>query len=415
MIPASIGACRGGRKIGPPGTLTDHREVQAETLSHADDGYPDATLDFALVRQALTGEHHRTPLLLLDPGLIRAKLRRFRAAMPRIQVYYAVKANSHPAILRQMTEERIGFEVASIAELDALLGIGVPVQAIQYNNPIKPRDYLEYAMRAGVRWLVVDSVDELRKIMSVTRDASLVLRIETQNIGSDWPLSGKFGAALTEAADIIRDARRLGAEVGGVAFHVGSQCRNLENWRIGIENAKLVFELMRRHGLEPRLLNIGGGYPVRHLKPIPSIESIGATVNHAVADLPPEIRLMAEPGRFLVSDCAWLVSRVIGTAVRHGTRWVYLDTGIYHGLMESIEGLEYAIRTEREGAEIPCIVAGPTCDSVDVIVRDKMLPQDLCEGDYVYFPNAGAYTLGYATHFNGFPGPDTVVMQQAPA
>lgn len=414
-VSASGGRYRGGRKIGPTGIFKNPPEVRSETLLQADDGYPEVALDFALVRQALKDRARRTPFLLLDPELIRNKLRRFRAAMPRVQVYYAVKANSQPAVLNLMAEEHIGFEVASIAELDAVLGAGVHAQAIHYNNPIKPRDYIEYAARAGVRWFIVDSVDELHKIAGVMKDARLVLRIETQNIGSDWPLSGKFGAALTEASDIIREARRLRADVAGVAFHVGSQCRDLENWRIGIENAKLVFGLMREQGLDPRLLNIGGGFPVRHLKPIPSIEKIGVTVEAAVADLPPQVRLMAEPGRFLVSDCAWLVSRVIGTAVRHGTRWVYLDSGVYHGLMESIAGLQYAMRTEREGAEIPCTVAGPTCDSLDVIERDKMLPLDLGEGDYLCFPNAGAYTLGYATQFNGFPGPDTVVIRHAPA
>lgn len=385
----------------------------SDTRSRAEDYFAEIPLDFGVVREAVKRNHHRTPFLLLDPDLIRGKLQRFRAVMPKVYLYYAVKANSHPAVLELMAAEHIGFEIASIGELDALLGLGVPAHEVHYNNPIKPRDYLEYAARAGVRWYVVDGADELRKIISVKRDAKLCLRIETQNLGSDWPLTGKFGAALTEASDIIDEARRLRADLAGVAFHVGSQCRNLENWRIGIENAKLAFAMMRKRGLEARLLNIGGGYPVRHLKPIPSIERIGATVTGAVADLSPDVRVMAEPGRFLVSDCAWLVSRVIGTAMRRGTRWVYLDTGVYHGLMESIEGLEYAVRTERSGAEIPCTVAGPTCDSFDVIARDRMLPQNLCDGDYVYFPNAGAYTLGYSTEFNGFPRPDTVVMQHA--
>ncbi|MBI4293145.1 MAG: type III PLP-dependent enzyme [Betaproteobacteria bacterium] len=385
----------------------------SDTRPRTEDHFAEIPLDFRVVQEAVKRNHHRTPFLLLDPDLIRTKLQRFRAAMPKVYLYYAVKANSHPAVLGLMAAEHIGFEIASIGELDALLELGVPAHEIHYNNPIKSRDYLEYAARAGVRWYIVDGVDELRKVIGVKRDAKLCLRIETQNLGSDWPLTGKFGATLTETSDIIDEARKLRADLAGVAFHVGSQCRNLENWRIGIENAKLAFSMMRKRGLEPRLLNIGGGYPVRYLKPIPSIERIGATVTSAVADLSPDVRVMAEPGRFLVSDCAWLVSRVIGTATRRGTRWVYLDTGVYHGLMESIEGLEYAMRTERSGAEIPCTLAGPTCDSFDVVARDKMLPQDLREGDYVYFPNAGAYTLGYSTEFNGFPRPDTVVMQHA--
>ncbi len=369
----------------------------------ADDVSVGLTSDFISLLRAAKRCRHATPFLLLDPELIRAKLRRFRAAMPNVAVCYAVKANAHRAVLQVMAEEGTGFEVASKAELDALVALGVPAADIHYNNPIKPRRWIEYAARRGVRSFIIDSVDELCKVASVEKAAKLRMRIETQNIGSDWPLTGKFGAALSEARDIIDEALRLGADLDGVAFHVGSQCRNAENWRIGVENARSIFALMRKRGLEPRLLNIGGGYPVRHLKPIPSIEEIGAIVNAEISSFAPEIRVMAEPGRYLVSDCAWLVSRVIGTALRHGVRWIYLDTGIYHGLMESIAGLEYEMRTERSGARVPCTVAGPTCDSVDVIARHKMLPADLREGDCVYFANAGAYSLGYSTSFNGFP------------
>ena len=368
-------------------------------------------LDFAVVREAVRHNHHRTPFLLLDPELIRSKLRRFRAAMPDVALHYAVKANPHPDILRVMLDEGVGFEVASVAELDALLALGVSAHEVHFNNPIKPREHVTAAARAGVKWYVIDSVDELRKVASVKHDAHLCLRIETQNIGSDWPLTGKFGATFPEVEDILREASELKADVAGAAFHVGSQCRNLDNWHIGIENAKLVFDMMRTRRMKPRLLNIGGGFPVQHRKPIPAIEKIGATVNRAIADLPAAMRVMAEPGRFLVSDCAWLVTRVTGTAVRCGTRWIYLDAGVYHGMMEAIGGLEYDIRTDRHDAEIPCTIAGPTCDSTDVVARDRPLPEDLREGDYVYIPNAGAYTTAYATQFNGFPSPDTVVME----
>lgn len=386
--------------------------IMLETLIQAYEAQPEVPLDFALVRSAIERNHHGTPFLLLDLSLVRSKIRRFRAAMPRVAIHYAVKANSHPGILKVMLEEQAAFEVASRNELESLLALGAPAADIHYSNPIKPRQYIEHAARAGVQWYAVDCVEELHKIVGVKADARLSLRIETQNIGSDWPLTGKFGASLPEAEALIREAARLRADLAGVAFHVGSQCRNLDNWRVGVENAKQVFALMRRHGIEPRLLNIGGGYPVRHTKPIPSIESIGATVNEAIAGLPAGLRVMAEPGRFLVSDCAWLVSRVIGTAERRGTRWVYLDTGIFHGLMEAIEGLQYEIRTDRSGPELPCTIAGPTCDSADVVIRDKVLPASLAAGDYVYIPNAGAYTTAYSTSFNGFPPPDTVLLSE---
>jgi len=387
----------------------------AVRLSDNYDREAEVPLPFAVVREAVRRNHHRTPLLLLDPEVIRSKARRFRAAMPSVALHYAVKANPDPAVLKVMLEEAVRFEVASLAELETLLALGVSAHEVHFNNPIKPREHVAAAARAGVIWYVVDSVEELRKVAGIKRDAHLCLRIETQNIGSDWPLTGKFGATMLEVEDILRTACELKADVAGVAFHVGSQCRNLDNWHIGIENARLVFDMMLACELKPRLLNIGGGFPVQHRKPIPTIERIGATVKHALAHLPVTMRVMAEPGRFLVSDCAWLVTRVTGTAVRRGTRWIYLDTGVYHGMMEALGGLEYDIRTDRHDAEIPCTVAGPTCDSTDVVARDKLLPEDLQEGDYVYIPNAGAYTTAYATQFNGFPSPDTVVMEHAGA
>lgn len=382
-----------------------------ETVTSVYESLAEIPLPFETVRAAVRHNSHRTPFLLLDLELIRGKLRRFREAMPRVRIHYAVKANPHPDVLRVMRQENAFFEVASLAELEMLLSVGAEAPDVHFNNPIKPRIHVEAAVRAGVGWYAVDCVDELYKITAIDPDALLCMRIETQNIGSDWPLTGKFGASLPEADTLIREAAKLRANLAGVSFHVGSQCRNLENWRIGVENAKLVFDMMRESGLAPRLLNIGGGFPVRHTKPIPSIEAIGATVNAAIADLPAEIRVMAEPGRYLISDCAWLVSRVIGTATRHGTRWIYLDTGVFHGLMEALEGLEYEIRSERRGVSIPCTVAGPTCDTVDVVARDRMLPADLAAGDYVYVPNAGAYTTAYGTSFNGFPAPGTVVLQ----
>jgi ornithine decarboxylase len=373
----------------------------------------EVTLDFAVVRDAVRRNGDRTPLLLLDPKRIGMTAARLRAAMPRVALHYAVKANPDPHVLAAAQAENLSFEVASIAELQALLALRVPAGDVHFSNPIKPREHVIQAARAGVRWFAIDSVEELGKIVEVAPNAHLCVRIDTQNIGSDWPLTGKFGASPPEVEDILTEACRLEADVAGVSFHVGSQCRNLDNWRIGVQNAKRVFEMMHARGLEPRLLNLGGGFPAQHRKPIPAIEKIGESVNRAIADLPSSMRVMAEPGRYLVSDCAWLVTRVIGTAVRRGTRWIYLDTGIYHGLMEALGGLDYDFRTARQGSQIPCIVAGPTCDATDVVARDKLLPEDLREGDYVYIPNAGAYTVAYGTQFNGFPSPGVVCLSTA--
>ena len=382
------------------------KKVEAEAVF---DTHPEVSLDFKYVQAALK-DGYTKPFLLVDSNLIRNKARRFKATMPLVHPHYAVKANPDPRVLRTMIEEGVGFEIASISELDLLLRLGVPAAEVYYSNPMKARAYLEYAASKGVEWYVLDSIEELRKIVSVKPDAKMYLRIDTPNIGSDWPLAGKFGTHATEIQPIINEAAKLKADLAGVTFHVGSQCRNPQNWRVGIERAKKVFADMRRVGLTPRLLNIGGGYPVRHVKPIPSIEVIGEVVNAAIADLPKDIRIMAEPGRYLVSDTAYFVCRVVGTATRNGKRWMYWDAGMFGGVIEVTEGLRYEILSDRTGHNIPWSIAGPTCDSVDILMHDEMLPADIQEGDFIYLPNAGAYTTAYASNFNGFPLPDVIVL-----
>ena len=373
------------------------------------DTHPEVRLDFERVREALQAGYTK-PFLLVDTQIVRTKARRFKAAMPRVQPHYAVKANPDPRVLKTLIEEGVGFEIASIAELDLLLGLGVAPADVYYSNPMKSRAYVEYAAAKGVEWFVLDSVEELRKIVSVKADAKLYVRIEAPNVGSDWPLAGKFGIKSTEVDGIIAEAVQLSADLAGVTFHVGSQCRNPENWRVGIQHAKRVFRKMRLAGLTPRLLNIGGGYPVRHVKPIPSIERIAEVVNHGIRDIPQDVRIMAEPGRFLVSDAGYFVCRVVGTATRGGKRWMYWDAGVFGGVIETTEGLRYDIRTDRTGKPISWCIAGPTCDSVDVCMRDELFPEDMQEGDFIYIANAGAYTTAYASNFNGFPLPDVRVI-----
>jgi ornithine decarboxylase len=373
------------------------------------DSHPESRLDFEHVRRALQDGYDR-PFLLIDTDIIRAKVRRMRAAMPRVQAHYAVKANPDATVLRTLIEEGVGFEVASIAELDLLIGLGVDPAGVHYSNPVKSPAYIRYAAAKGVRWYAVDSEEELRKIAAIHPRASMSLRIDVPNTGSDWPLSGKFGAQPKEADEIVAVAAELGADLAGVTFHVGSQCRNAENWHVAIETARLVLRKMQRAGLERRVLNIGGGFPVRLTKPIPSIEVIGKVVNHALESIPADIDVIAEPGRYLVSDAAYFVCRVVGTAKRGGKRWLYLDTGMFGGLLETSDGLQYEVNTDRHGPMVPWHVAGPTCDSVDVVMRDQLLPEDLQADDFVYLPNAGAYTTAYASNFNGFPLPQVRIL-----
>src|SRR5712664_3774881 len=374
------------------------------------DTHPEVSLDFEIVRQAARKRYSR-PYLSIDTAIVRGKVRRFRAAMPRVRPHYAVKANPDRRVLKVLMQEGCGFEIAATAELDLLLSLGADAAEVFYSNPVKSRESIAYAAARGVEWFVVDSLDELRRVFEVKPDAKQYLRIAAPNIGSDWPLSGKFGAGATDAREIVAAAAKTGADLAGITFHVGSQCRNPENWRVALEKARHLFDHMMKAGLKPRLLNIGGGFPVRHVKPIPSIEMIGAVVNEGLKAFPEDTQVIAEPGRYLVSDAGYLVCRVLGTATRAGKRWMHWDAGLFGGVIEASEGLKYRIRTDRSGPDVSWTVGGPTCDSVDIVMRDEPLPSDLQEGDFVYLCNAGAYTTAYASQFNGFPLPEVRVFE----
>jgi ornithine decarboxylase len=305
------------------------------------DTHPEVELDFEIARQA-AGQKYTRPFLILDTAIVRAKARRFRAALPRVRPHYAVKANPDRRVLKVLAQEGCGFEIASTNELDLLVSLGVNPAEVFFSNPVKSRESIAYAAAKGVEWFVIDSMEELRRVFEVKPNAKQYLRIATPNIGSDWPLSGKFGAGAADAREIIAAAAKLGADLAGITFHVGSQCRNPENWRVALEKARAFFDLMIKAGLKPRLLNIGGGYPVRHVRPIPSIEVIGNVVNEGLKAFPDDVQVIAEPGRYLVSDAGTFVCRVLGTANRAGKRWMHWDAGLFGGVIEASEGLRTA-------------------------------------------------------------------------
>lgn len=385
------------------------QQVELESLF---DSHQELSLDVAHVTRALR-DGYKQPVLILDLDIVRQKYDRFKAAMPGIGAHYAVKANPDLRVLEALKGQGSKFEIASIQELDLLLSIGVDISTVHYSNPVKPSSFIKYAASKGVRWFAFDSKEELVKIKNIVPDAKLYLRFDTPNIGSDWPLSGKFGAKIRDIDDILDMAIEVNADLCGLTFHVGSQCRNVDNWNQAIDTAKKIFKKMVNLGLKPELLNIGGGYPVRLTKPIPSIEYIGRVIKKALEGFDGEIEITAEPGRYMVSDAAFFVCQVIGTAIKGDERWMYLDAGVFSGLMECTQGIQYQIEVNnKSGNEVSWHVAGPSCDSVDVLGQEQTLPATTSEGDLLYFPNAGAYTTVYANEFNGFPLPNILVINE---
>ena len=358
-----------------------------------------------------------TPRLLLSPQVIGRRFRELSAALGEVSLHYAVKANPHPAALLAIAEQGGCFDVASPAETDAALATGVGAARLVSSNPMQSRQAIRHHRDAGVDTFVVDSIDEARKVAADAPGAALMARLATSGAGSDWTLAGKFGADPDEVFAILELAATLGLRPAGVAFHVGSQQREPARWVDPINTSAGIFTALRGHGHRPWLLDIGGGFPAEHAVPCPALSVYGRVIEAAIvaafgAGRP---RLIAEPGRALVGDAGVLETSVLGVTHRAGRRWVYLDAGIFNGLTETLgEAIHYRIRTSAHGAPEPAVLAGPTCDSADVLYRNVQLPADLAEGDRVWFGAAGVYTTACASGFNGFDPVPTQLTDDLP-
>lgn len=360
-----------------------------------------------------------TPRLELDPALAVAQLQALRDALPDTAMHFAVKANPHPTLLSALYAAGAGFDVASPAEVVAALDAGAPAEELVYSNPVKRRADIDAAYRMGVRLFAADSPEEIRKTAAAAPGAGVLVRLLTSGQGSDWPLSRKYGCATGEAAHLLQLAADLGLDPAGVCFHVGSQQRDPRAWRAPISAAAAVFAQARSVGVEPRLLDLGGGFPALHEGRHPSFARYGRVIERALVesfgDRRP--RTICEPGRGIVGDAGVVVARVVEVLWRGETRWVFLDAGVFTGLVETLEeAIRYRIATDAAGPLELAVLAGPTCDSADVLYQRTpvLLPAGLAEGDEVRLLSAGAYTTCYSTvGFNGFdPLPTMVVARR---
>lgn len=349
------------------------------------------------------------PVLAMSERRLRVNAQKFKSAMPRVRPHFAVKANPDADILRIFNEEGCCFEIASSAELQAMIDLGVDLETVFYSNPIKSPASIRDAAEAGIQWYVVDTPEEVIKIAAIKPDAKLYVRTEVSNEGSLWPLAGKFGASASGIQSVIETAKEYDMKITGVTFHVGSQCTNIKNWIDGIQSAKSIFAQLEASGWTPELLNLGGGYPVQFTGKEPSIAEIGEAISKELETIPQSIQVMAEPGRFLAGSAGCLVTQVVGLATRDEKRWLYLDTGTYGGLMELADGFHSNIISQRTGETGMWTMAGPTCDSIDVFGEHR-LPTNMEVEDVVFITNLGAYCTTCACDFNGFPVPKLVMV-----
>jgi len=369
------------------------------------------TKEIRLIRDLVRKEG--SPLFLISRATLRAQVRRFRKALPRVVPYYAIKANAHPEILKVMVAEGVNFDVASAAEMNAVLAAGGKASQIIYANTIKPAESIKLAAARGVSLMTFDNEAELDKIAENAPGARVLVRIAVPNIGSIVELGLKFGVQPSDAISLLIKAHRLGLKPAGVSFHVGSQCLRAENYIEALEIAAIIAHDAKLKQLPFEILDIGGGLPI--MKSDDEEDPVGPMAAAITSELDrlfeAHVKVIAEPGRFMVGPAGTLVTRVVGKAIRENKHWYYLDDGVYGTLSAQVfDHAKFDFQTIRDGRTQLSTLAGPTCDSFDIIARGVEMPE-LEIGDIVYVERIGAYSTASATTFNGMPLAKVIMVQ----
>lgn len=370
------------------------------------------------IRNFLRTRTEDGPVLVVDLDVVRDNYNAFAKALPDTRVFYAVKANPAPEVLSLLASLGSCFDAASVAEIEMVLAAGATADRISYGNTIKKERDIARAYQYGVRLFAVDCEAEVEKIARVAPAAKVFCRILCDGAGAEWPLSRKFGCEPQMAVNVLEHAHRLGLTAHGISFHVGSQQRDPKAWDKALASAAAIFRESAERGISLSMVNLGGGFPTKYLKKVPGVKTYGATIFQALRKhfgnrIPDTI---IEPGRGMVGNAGVIEAEVVLVSKKSENdklRWVYLDIGKFGGLAETMdESIRYAIKTPRDGAPLePCVLAGPTCDSADVMYEKDpyLLPVSLEIGDKVLIEGTGAYTSTYsAVAFNGFPPLKTI-------
>ncbi|MCX5787745.1 MAG: type III PLP-dependent enzyme [Elusimicrobia bacterium] len=364
---------------------------------------------------------HGTPLFVIDHDQIRRNYAEFKKYLPRVQAYYAVKAEPLPEVVETLYKAGASFDVASMPEFRIVHEYikHKPAKERQdwiwdkiiYANPIKANETLRQ-LDPYKPLVTYDNMEEIRKIKKYAPHAGLALRLKVANTGAMVELSSKFGAAPGEAVDLILAAHDAGLVVEGLSFHVGSQTTNFENFVQAINLAAGIFKEAKERGYNKmNLLDLGGGFPAPYDETVKPFRILAAKINAELERLfpDPKMEILAEPGRFMIATAGTSVVKILGKAVRDGKLCYYVDDGVYHTYSGIIfDHCHYHLKAFRKGKEQICSVFGPTCDALDVISMSENLPVDLELGELLYSENIGAYSHASSTWFNGFP-PATVV------
>lgn len=375
-----------------------------------EDYYAPATFQ----RMKAFADQHETPFVVIDRQIITDAFDQLGNCFPFAKIYYAVKANPATEIIELLRDKGSSFDIASIYELDKVMATGVGPERISYGNTIKKSRDIRYFFEKGVRLFATDSEADLRNIAKAAPGSKIYVRILTEgSTSADWPLSRKFGCQPDMALDLLILAKQLGLVPYGISFHVGSQQRDIDVWDAAIAKVKVIFERLKEEdGITLKMINMGGGFPANYIQRTNDLETYAEEITRFLkedfGDELPEIIL--EPGRSLIANAGVLVSEVVLVARKSRTaveRWVYADVGKFSGLIETMdEAIKFPIWTEKKGEMEEVVIAGPTCDSADIMYENYKygLPLNLASGDRLYWLSTGAYTTSYsAVEFNGFP------------
>jgi ornithine decarboxylase len=357
-----------------------------------------------------------SPLLIVDCERVRVQLRKLKKALPGVDLHYALKPLPHSAVVRTANAEGAFMDLATTGEVQLVQRLGIDAKRCIHTHPIKRDQDIRNAMEYGVRIFVADNPDEVRKFAPYAGKAELLLRVSFRSPGAVCDLSRKFGCDPENAVALARLAAELGVEVRGLSFHVGSQAADAGKHVEAIEACAKLLAAARKEKLGVcDTLDIGGGFPIDYMKTVPDIVPFCAPIRAALAKVPKRVRIIAEPGRYIAGPSAIGVASVMGRAQREGHWWYYLDDGLYGSYSGQIyDHARYPVEPLRDSEErLPSVLAGPTCDSIDVIAENLMLPE-LKAGDLIVGRAMGAYTWASASDFNFFPKATVVAVNETP-
>jgi len=375
---------------------------------------PEVPMVTEKIERFLAESNHVTPCVVLDLDVVADTYRTLTSVLPLAQVFYAVKANPEAAILRLLKGLGSSFDTASRGEIDMVLATGASADRISFGNTIKKERDIAYAYSQGVRLFAFDSAEELEKLARAAPGAKVFCRILMECGGAEWPLSRKFGCAPEMAADLLSQARTLGLDPYGLSFHVGSQQTDLSQWDVALGRAARMFSALAALEIDLRMVNIGGGFPARYRADIAPLHAYADAVmtafrRHFGNNIP---EIIVEPGRSMVGEAGVIETEVVLVSRKdysEDKRWVFLDIGKFGGLAETMdESIKYRFLTDRDrdGEPVgPVVLAGPTCDSADILYENTEyhMPLGLKAGDRVRILSTGAYTTTYSSvSFNGF-------------